>query len=320
MKLKLLIVLTTALLILTGCGLEEKNPLDGKVKVGVMLSENGLGDQSFSDLAFKGLTKARDEEDIVVEYLELAETGTYEKGFRELVESGNDLVFALGFTGQQELEKVALDFPDQKFVLFDAVSEAANITSITFKEDEGSMLAGIVAATVSNSQVIGFIGGMEVPVIQRFEQGFIQGAKSVNPDIVILNEYANNFDDDGLGAEIASKMIDDKADVLYAAAGFTGVGMLEEAEKRGIYAIGVDSDQYFYAEQAVITSMMKNIDSALFDIILSYKESGAIQSGHVELGLAENGVGLAPFRVLELTDVEKGKLDALIEQAASELK
>ncbi|QNK87312.1 MULTISPECIES: BMP family protein [Sporosarcina] len=320
MKLKLLIVLTTALLILTGCGLEEKNPLDGKVKVGVMLSENGLGDQSFSDLAFKGLTKARDEEDIVVEYLELAETGTYEKGFRELVESGNDLVFALGFTGQQELEKVALDFPDQKFVLFDAVSEAANITSITFKEDEGSMLAGIVAATVSNSQVIGFIGGMEVPVIQRFEQGFIQGAKSVNPDIVILNEYANNFDDDGLGAEIASKMIDDKADVLYAAAGFTGVGMLEEAEKRGIYAIGVDSDQYFYAEQAVITSMMKNIDSALFDIILSYKESGEIQSGHVELGLAENGVGLAPFRVLELTDVEQGKLDALIEQAASGLK
>lgn len=320
MKLKLLIVLTTALLILTGCGLEEKNPLDGKVKVGVMLSENGLGDQSFSDLAFKGLTKARDEEDIVVEYLELAETGTYEKGFRELVESGNDLVFALGFTGQQELEKVALDFPDQKFVLVDAVSEAANITSITFKEDEGSMLAGIVAATVSNSQVIGFIGGMEVPVIQRFEQGFIQGAKSVNPDIVILNEYANNFDDDGLGAEIASKMIDDKADVLYSAAGFTGVGMLKEAEKRGIYAIGVDSDQYFYAEQAVITSMMKNIDSALFDIILSYKESGAIQSGHVELGLAENGVGLAPFRVLELTDVEQGKLDALIEQAASELK
>jgi len=320
MKLKLLIVLTTALLILTGCGLEEKNPLDGKVKVGVMLSENGLGDQSFSDLAFKGLTKARDEEDIVVEYLELAETGTYEKGFRELVESGNDLVFALGFTGQQELEKVALDFPDQKFVLVDAVSEAANITSITFKEDEGSMLAGIVAATVSNSQVIGFIGGMEVPVIQRFEQGFIQGAKSVNPDIVILNEYANNFDDDGLGAEIASKMIDDNADVLYSAAGFTGVGMLKEAEKRGIYAIGVDSDQYFYAEQAVITSMMKNIDSALFDIILSYKESGAIQSGHVELGLAENGVGLAPFRVLELTNVEKDKLDALIEKAASELK
>ena len=113
----------------------------------------------------------------------------------------------------------------------------------------------------------------------------------VNPAIVILNEYADNFDNDGLGAEIASKMIDNKADVLYAAAGFTGVGMLKEAEKRGIYAIGVDSDQYFYAEQAVITSMMKNIDSALFNIIHTYKESEAIQSGHIELGLAENAVG-----------------------------
>ncbi|HJF30215.1 MAG TPA: BMP family ABC transporter substrate-binding protein [Sporosarcina psychrophila] len=320
MKFARLVILLSVLVILGGCGLEEKDPLEGKVKVGVMLSENGLGDQSFSDLAFAGLTKARDEDDIVIEYLELAETDTYEKGFRELVENGNDLVFALGFTGQQELEKVALDFPDQKFVLVDAVSEVANITSVTFKEDEGSMLAGIVAATVSDSQVIGFIGGVEAPVIQRFEKGFIQGAKSINPDIVILSEYAGDFDNDNLGAEMASKMIDKKADVLYAAAGFTGVGMLEEAEKRGIYAIGVDSDQYFYAEQAVITSMMKNIDSALFDIIHSYKETSEIQAGHIELGLAEKGVGLAPFRVLELSETEKGNLDTLIEQAASKME
>ena len=305
MKLKLVVVLVTTLLLLVGCGLEEKDPLEGKVKVGVMLSENGLGDQSFSDLAFAGLTKARDEDGVVVEYLELAETDTYEKGFRELVANGNDLVFALGFTGQQELEKVALDFPNQKFVLVDAVSEVANITSITFKEDEGSMLAGVVAATVSKSKVIGFIGGVDAPVIKRFEAGFIQGAKAINPNVVILAEYAGDFDNDGLGAKIASEMIDDKADVLYAAAGYTGVGMLKEAEKRGVYAIGVDSDQYFYAEQAVITSMMKNIDSALFDIIHTYKESGAIQSGHIELGLAENGVGLAPFRVLELTESEQ---------------
>ncbi len=320
MKLRLVVVLATTLLLLVGCGLEEKDPLKGKVKVGVMLSENGLGDQSFSDLAFAGLTKARDEDGVVVEYLELAETDTYEKGFRELVANGNDLVFALGFTGQQELEKVALDYPNQKFVLVDAVSEVANITSITFKEDEGSMLAGVVAATVSKSKVIGFIGGVDAPVIKRFEAGFVQGAKAINPNIVILTEYAGDFDNDGLGAKIASEMIDDKADVLYAAAGYTGVGMLKEAEKRGVYAIGVDSDQYFYAEQAVITSMMKNIDSALFDIIHAYKESGAIQSGHIELGLAENGVGLAPFRVLELTESEQKELETRIEKNVSEMK
>ena len=320
MKYKLTAIFLSILLILGGCGLEEKDPLEGKVKVGVMLSENGLGDQSFSDLAFAGLTQARDEDDVVIEYLELVETGTYEKGFQELVDNGNDLIFALGFTGQEELEKIALDYPKQKFVLVDAVSEVENITSVTFKEDEGSVLAGIVAATVSDSQVIGFIGGIEVPVIQRFEEGFIQGAKSINPDISIFSEYAGDFDDDSLGAKMASKMIDEKADVLYAAAGFTGVGMLEEAEKRGVFAIGVDSDQYFYAEQAVITSMMKNIDIALFDIIHSYKETGKIQSGHIELGLSENGVGLAPFRVLELGATETEKLDTLIEKATLDMK
>lgn len=320
MKNKLLAIFMAVFLIVGGCGLEEKDPLAGKVKVGVMLSENGLGDQSFSDLAFAGLTKARDEEDVVIEYLELVETGTYENGFQELVDNGNDLIFALGFTGQEELEKVALDYPKQKFVLVDAVSEVENITSITFKEDEGSMLAGIVAATVSDTQVIGFIGGMEAPVIQRFEEGFIQGAKSINPEIEILSEYAGEFDNDILGADMASKMIDEQADVLYAAAGFTGVGMLEEAEKKGVFAIGVDSDQYFYAEQAVITSMMKNIDIALYDIIHLYKETEKIKTGHIELGLAENGVGLAPFRVLDLSATETDKLATLIEKATSDMK
>ncbi|WP_342508727.1 BMP family ABC transporter substrate-binding protein [Sporosarcina sp. FSL K6-2383] len=319
MKNKIIVVLFITLL-LGACGLEERNPLEGKVKVGVMLSENGLGDQSFSDLAFAGLMKARDEDGIVVEYLELADTGTYESGFEQLANNGNDLVFALGFTGQEALEKVAQAYPQQSFVLVDAVSEMNNITSITFKENEGSVLAGIVAATVSETQTIGFIGGVEAPLIQRFEQGFVQGAKSVNPTIEIMTEYAGSFDNDALGAEIAANMIDSQADVLYAAAGFTGVGMLQEAEKQGVYAIGVDSDQYFYAEKAVITSMMKKIDLALFDIIHAYKETGEIPSGHVELGLAENAVGLAPFRVLDLTQEDQNRLDGYLEKATSEMK
>ncbi len=319
MKNKIMVVLFMTLL-LGACGLEEGNPLEGKVKVGVMLSENGLGDQSFSDLAFAGLTKARDEAGIVIEYLELEDTGTYENGFEQLANSGNDLVFALGYTGQEALEKVAQAYPEQSFVLIDAVSDIDNITSITFKENEGSVLAGIVAAMVSKTRTIGFIGGVEAPVIQRFEQGFVQGAKLVNPNIVIITEYAGDFDNDELGAKIAANMIDRQADVLYAAAGFTGVGMLQEAEKKGVYAIGVDSDQYFYAEKAVITSMMKNIDQALFDIIRGYQEAGEIPSGHVELGLSENAVGLAPFRVLDLTQADQEKLDRYLEKAISEMK
>lgn len=319
MKNKIIVVLLLTLL-LGACGLEESNPLEGKVKVGVMLSENGLGDQSFSDLAFAGLMKARDEEEIVVEYLELADTGTYESGFEQLARNDNDLVIALGFTGQEALEKVAEAYPAQSFVLVDAVSDMDNITSITFKENEGSFLAGIVAATVSETETIGFIGGVESPLIQRFEQGFAQGAKSVNPKIEVLTEYAGSFDDDVLGAEIATNMINNQADVLYAAAGFTGVGMLQEAEKQGVYAIGVDSDQYFYAEKAVITSMMKKIDLALFDLLHTYNETGEIPSGHVELGLAENAVGLAPFRVLNLSEAQQEKLDGYLEKATSEMK
>ncbi len=320
MSRKLSYLFLLLIVVLSGCGAKEKDPVEDKIKVGVMLSENGLGDQSFSDLAFAGLVKARDEKDVIIEYLELAKTESYEKGFEELAKNNNDIVFALGFTGQEALETVAAKFPDQQFVIVDAVSDMKNITSITFKEDEGSILAGIVAATVSKSQTIGFIGGVEAPVIQRFEKGFREGAQLVNPDITFFTKYTNDFDDDALGASIASEMIDNEADVLYAAAGFAGIGMLKEAEKRNVYAIGVDSDQYFFAEKAVITSMMKNIDIALYDVISQYKESGKIPTGHLELGLAENGVGLAPFRAWDLTETQQDALKVELEKAESQMK
>lgn len=319
MKVRLLFTTILLLVVLTGCGLEEKDPLDNKITIGVMLSENGLGDQSFSDLAFAGLVQARDEDDVIIEYLELADTGTYGAGFEQLVNNNNDLVIAVGFSGQEDLEKVASQHPEKSFILVDGVSESKNITSITFKEDEGSLLAGVVAATVSQSQTIGFIGGMEIPVIERFQTGFIEGAKMVNPEIEVLTAYTNDFDDDKIGASTAAEMIAKDADVLYAAAGFAGVGMLKEAERSGIYAIGADSDQYFFAENAVITSMMKNINVALFDIIHEYKEVGEIPTGHIDLGLAENGVGLAPFRVLDLSDTELKQLENKLEEISSQM-
>lgn len=307
------------ILALSACGVEKEDPLKDKIQVGVMLEGSGLGDQSFSDLAFEGLKKARDEDGIIINYLEVAETDTYKKGLERLVNEGNDLVIALGASYQEILEELARKHPKQQFVIIDTASDADNITSITFKEDEGSMLAGIVAAKVSNSQTVGFIGGLDFPVIERFKQGFIKGAKSVNPDIKVLTDYAGSFDDDKLGAKAASKMIDQKADVLYAAAGYAGVGMLKEAEKRKVYAIGVDSDQYFIAENAVITSMQKNLDVALYNLLHSLKETGEIPSGHIELGLKENAVGLAPFRVMNLTDKRMKDLEKTLEQAKSDM-
>lgn len=283
---------------IAGCSQEEATSrVDEKVKIGIMLSDVGLGDQSFSDSAFNGLIKARDELGIRFDYRELKESETYENGLTELVEEDHDIVVGLGFMVQEDLEKVAKKYPDQQFILIDAISELKNVTSITFKEDQGSFLAGVVAALTTKTNKIGFIGGDDVPLIHKFEEGFEEGAKSINPSIQVEATYANDFGNDQLGAKLAREMIQNDVDVLYAAAGFTGVGMLKEAQANKVLAIGVDSDQYFYAEKAVVTSMLKNVDVAMYQLSEQLIKNNKVQTGHIELGIEDDGIGLAPLRV-----------------------
>ncbi|MCD7034936.1 BMP family ABC transporter substrate-binding protein [Metabacillus sp. GX 13764] len=304
-------------ILLAGCASQQPaSILDTKPKIGIMLSDAGLGDQSFSDSAFKGLEKARNEGKIFFDYRELKDAGTYEKGLTDLVESGNDLIIALGFMEQEDLEKVAKKYSNKKFILIDAVSELKNVTSITFKENQGSFLAGVAAALVTKTNTIGFIGGDDVPLIHKFADGFEHGIKAVNPAIKINKQYAGNFGDDKLGADLAEKMIKDRADVIYAAAGFTGVGALKKAQENHVYAIGVDTDQYFYAEKAVFTSMVKNVDSAIYDVIKNFADTGKLPEGHIELGLDKDGVGLAPIRIIELSPEQK----RIIEQWTGKVK
>jgi basic membrane protein A and related proteins len=296
--------------VLAGCTNTELKAKE-RVKIGIMLSDVGLGDQSFSDAAFAGLTKARDELDILFDYRELKEVGSYEKGFTELVEDGNDLVIGLGFMVLEDLEKVAKKYPEQQFVLVDSVSELDNITSIIFKEEQGSFLAGAVAGMATKSKVVGFVGGADVPLIRKFKAGFEQGVKAVKPDAEVKVVYANDFGNAELGGKIASGMVEEGADVLYAAAGFTGVGVLKEAQARKKFAIGVDSDQYFFAEKAVITSMLKNVDVALYEAVKEFQSGKKLKSRQIELGINENGVGLAPIRVIKLAPDQEKKLDEL---------
>ncbi|WP_297990619.1 BMP family protein [Anoxybacillus sp.] len=317
MKKIISLMMAFVLLLAAGCSQTSSFQPKERVKIGIMLSDVGLGDQSFSDSAFKGLMKARDELGIFFDYRELKETGTYEKGLTELVEAGNDLVIGLGFMVQQDLEKVAKTYPKQQFILIDAVSDLPNITSITFKEDEGSFLAGVVAGMLTKTNNVGFVGGADVPLIRKFANGFIKGVKAVRPEANVQEVYAGNFGDDKLGAQIAKQMIANGADVLYAAAGFTGVGVLREAEMNGKYAIGVDSDQYFYAEKAVVTSMLKNVDVALYTVIQQYVEKKDVPKGTVELGLKENGVDLAPIRVVTFSPEQQATLEKWKEQATN---
>ncbi|UFT98162.1 BMP family ABC transporter substrate-binding protein [Radiobacillus kanasensis] len=311
------ILMITFILVLTGCANEQaESKMDDKVKIGVMLSDVGLGDQSFSDSAFQGLIKARNELNIVFDYRELSETETYEKGLEELVKNDNDVIIGLGYMVQEDLEKVAKKYPKKQFVIIDSVSELKNVTSITFKSDQGSYLAGVVAALTSKSNTIGFIGGEDVPLINAFADGFTEGAKSINPSINVLVEYAGTYGDDKLGGSIAQDMIAKKADVLFAAAGFTGVGVLKQAQTQGIYAIGVDSDQYFYAEKAVITSVLKKIDVAVFQLASDLVKDGKVPDGHIEFGIQDEGVGLAPLRVVQYSEEQLEQIEKASQQFA----
>ncbi|TCI48762.1 BMP family ABC transporter substrate-binding protein [Exiguobacterium sp. SH3S2] len=304
--------LTTCIVWLSGCQSVIDQPeqtVEPRQSMGVVLSDVGLGDQSFSDAAMRGMGQLREAGDWFVDYRELDETETYKAGFEQLVEDGHDVIVGLGFASQTDLETVASKHPDQQFALVDAVSTLPNVISVTFEETEGSALAGAVAGLETESDKIGFIGGVDNELIQKFETGFELGAKSVNEDVEMIVDYANDFASPEIGRKLAEKQIAAGADVLYAAAGLTGVGVLETAERNGIKAIGVDSDQSMIAPDAVITSMLKQVDLAIVKIADSL-ETEAIND-HIELGIDEGGIGLAALRRVQWTDEETEQFEAV---------
>ncbi|MBW4840949.1 MAG: BMP family ABC transporter substrate-binding protein [Paenibacillaceae bacterium] len=307
-------------LLIGGCSQPGNGPSKAqeRLKIGIMLSDVGLGDQSFSDAAFTGLMKAQEDLDIFFDYRELADTKTYDQGLTELVEDGNELVIGLGYMVKESLENVAQKYPDTTFLLIDEVSEEPNIVSLTFKEDEGSFLAGIVAGLKTKTNRVGFIGGEDAPIIRKFEKGFIAGVQASNPEAQVVSEMAGDFGKAELGAQIAGRMFEqDQADIVFTAAGFTGTGALQEAEKRGKLSIGVDTDQFYLAEKAVLTSMLKNVDVAIYSAVKTFKEQHEFPEQHLVFGLKENGVGLAPVRIAPMTQQEEQTFETLKQQMLS---
>jgi basic membrane protein A and related proteins len=307
---KLISMFLLVMLVVAGCSspMTEEASIEKQQSIGILLSDTGLGDGSFNDSAFRGLERARDELGILFDYRE-APDGNFEEALQELVDQKHELVIGLGFSIQDAIEKVAKANPDQKFLLIDGFSDVDNITSITFKEHEGSFLLGMVAAMKSKSNTIGFISGADVPVIQRFEKGFEQGAQYINPSIKVLKDNADNFGDAELGRKIAENQMKQGADFIYPAAGFTGIGAIQAAQNAGILSGGVDSDQYFIAEKSVVTSMVKKVDNAVFNITKELISSQKITQQAYELGLKEDGVGLAPIRVTSLSPEETKQLE-----------
>ncbi|MEU9255318.1 BMP family ABC transporter substrate-binding protein [Streptomyces sp. NPDC048270] len=291
----------------------------------------GRGDQSFNDAAYAGLEKA--ENDFKIKGAEAEPTdgeGEADKVQRltELARKGNNPVIGVGFAYAPAIKKVAPKFPDTTFGIIDDTSVTGpNIANLVFNEEQGSYLAGVAAAKVSKTGTVGFIGGVEVPLIKKFEAGFAQGVKDTNPNAKVLSQYLTqppNFDGfakPDLGKAAAQGQLDAGADVVYAAAGLAGSGAIEAASAKGKWAIGVDSDQYNQAglakyKDAILTSVTKDVSDSVYDLIKSVKD-GKPTTGEIRYGLDKDGVGLADSnpKYKEMADViaavEKAKADII---------
>jgi basic membrane protein A len=267
-------------------------------KVGLVFDVGGRGDKSFNDAAFRGLERAKKELGIEFEYIEPSEAADRENALRQFASGPFDLVIGIGFIFTDDINRVATAFPKKPFAGVDYAPNAnkpmpPNVVALKFREQEASFLGGVVAALTSKTKVIGFVGGMDVPLIHKFEAGYKAGALWADPKVKVLSAYAGvtpeAFKDPSKGKEIALSQIGQGADVIYHASGSTGLGVFEAARDKKILAIGVDSDQYHDAPGFILTSVTKQVDEAVYRTIKAAKEGKPLK-GILELGLKEKGV------------------------------
>ena len=296
-----LLVVVNVALVIAGAVI-VRPPARGKgagLRVGLVFDVGGKNDKSFNEAAYRGLERARTELGVQVEYIEPTEGADRESAMRSLAARGVDLVIGVGFIFGPDLERLAVQFPHVKFAGIDyspspGFTIPPNLAGLRFREHEGSFLVGAIAGLVTHTKTVGFVGGMKIPLIRKFEAGYEAGVHHVCPTCRILSAYAGSepkaFADPPLGQELAAAQYGQGADIIFHAAGKTGDGVFAAARQRGMRAIGVDSDQYEMAPCCIVTSMIKRVDVAVLEIVkdvIAHRFKGGIH----ELGLAENGVG-----------------------------
>lgn len=306
-------------LFMTACSRRDSEPPSTASRAGktalraAMVTDTaGIGDRSFNESAWRGLQRAKKELGAEVRYLESVKLPDYEQNLRLLAQQKYDVVVAVGFAMEDALKKVAPQFPDIVFAIVDGnAPDLPNCVSLKFREHEGSFLVGALAGAMTKTGVVGFVGGMDIPLIEKFEVGYRAGVMTTNPKAKVLIGYTGNWTDTSKGKELALSQYERGADIVYHASGQCGLGVIEAAEQRGKghFAIGVDSDQDYIAPGFVLTSMIKGVDNAVFEVCNAVKE-GTFQPGTRDLGIKENGVGLSPMTYTKHL-VPKGVLDKI---------
>ncbi len=287
-----------------------------QLKVGLVLEKSGKDDKSFNASAYQGLKRAEKELGVTTKTVEAPDNSAYESLQRAFAEKKFDLIVAIGFHQLEAVKKNASRFPEQKFLLVDEDAKMPNVRSVLFEEHEGSYLIGVLAAMHAPSGKVGFIGGMDVPLIRRFQMGYEAGVKKINPKAQVIVNYlgvtGDAWNNPPKAKEQALDQFQRGADVIYVAAGNSGMGVFDAAEAKKKLAIGVDSNQNWMKPGYVLSSMMKRVDDSVFEAVKSLKE-GSFKPGLVRLGLKSKGVDYAmdQHNAKLVTEDDRKKLESI---------
>lgn len=291
-----------------GEGTEETSDFS----VAMVTDVGGVDDKSFNQSAWEGLQKFGEENGLEkgdggFDYLQSQSDADYNTNLNNLIRRDFDVVFGIGFLMEGAVAEIAAQQPDAQIAIIDAVVEADNVASVLFKEQEGAFLAGVAAALMTETGKVGFVGGMDIPVIERFEAGFLAGVEAAKPDVEVDVQYTGAFDKAELGKTTANRMYQGGADIIFHAAGGTGNGVFTEAKERkeadadaNVWVIGVDSDQYDEGQvgdaNITLTSVLKRVDNAVFNISKQAMDGEFPGGETVVYGLADDGIDLADSR------------------------
>jgi basic membrane protein A len=287
-----------------------------QIRVGLVLERSGKDDKSFNASAYQGLKRAEKELGVMTKTVEAPDNAAYESLQRAFAEKKFDLIIAVGFHQLESVKKNAARFPGQKFLLVDEDAKAPNVRSVMFEEHEGSYLVGALAALHAPGGKVGFIGGMDVPLIRRFETGYAAGAKKINPKMQVLSNYlgvtGEAWNNPPKAKELALDQFNRGAEVIFVAAGNSGVGVFDAAAERKKLAIGVDSNQNWLKPGFILTSMLKRVDEAVFDSVKLYKE-GKFSTGLIRYGVKSKGVdySLDEHNARLVSETDKKQLEQL---------
>ncbi len=284
------------LIMLTAAVSIASSAMAAELKPAVVFDMGGKFDKSFNQGVYEGVEQFKNETGIKYREFEVTNPSQREQAIRKMAQRKSNPVLAIGFAQATALEKVAKDFPETKFSIIDAVVDLPNVQSIVFKEHEGSFLVGLLAAMKSESKAVSFIGGMDIPLIRRFNCGFAQGAKYAVKDIKVISNMTGStpsaWNDPVKGGELARSQFDRGSDVVFAAAGGTGIGVYQAAKDAGKFAIGVDSNQNHIHPGTMLTSMIKRVNVAAYNTFKGVQDD-TWKAGFNVLGLAEGGVAWA---------------------------